>query len=330
MNARRDLTAAALPREGHMPALDGATEWLNSSPLTADGLRGRVVVIDFWTFTCINWLRTLPYVRAWAHEYEPDGLVVIGVHTPEFGIEADIDRVRRAAKEMRVSYPIAIDNDYAIWEAFANHYWPALYFVDAAGEIRHHQFGEGDYERSEDIIQVLLADGGARDVRGTRAPVDAQGIEVEADWANVESPETYVGYGRAERFASPERVAYDERSEYSVPAKLRRNQWALGGNWTIEQDAAVSRTANARIVYRFHARDLHLILRSATPAHFRVRIDGEAPGTDHGLDVNADGSGIVTEARLYQLVRQQRAIVDRLFEIEFTEPGAEAYAFTFG
>ena len=218
-----------LRHEGHMPSLDGATAWLNSSPLTTEGLRGRVVVVDFWTYTCINWLRTLPFVRAWANEYEADGLVVIGVHTPEFGIEHDVESVRRAAQEMNIEYPIAIDNDYAVWEAFANHYWPALYFVDARGEIRHHHFGEGEYEQSELVIQELLEDAGARGARHHRATADPHGIEIEAAWDDLASPETYVGYGRSEQFASPGGVSYDERHEYAVPAKLQRNQWALRG-----------------------------------------------------------------------------------------------------
>ena len=238
-----------------MPSLDGATAWLNSPPLTTEQLRGRVVVVDFWTYTCINWLRTLPYVRAWAQAYETDGLVVIGVHTPEFGIEHDVDSVRRAAKEMRLEYPIAVDNDYAVWEAFANHYWPALYFVDANGEIRHHHFGEGEYEQSEQVIQQLLDDAGAKGAHDHHAVPDAQGIEIEADWDNLGSPETYVGYGRGEQFASPGGVAYDERHLYSVPTQLRRNQWALRGTWTIGQEQAESHEPNAAIRYRFHARD---------------------------------------------------------------------------
>ncbi len=327
------LTAADLPHEGRMPSLDGATEWLNSPLLATEGLRGRVVVVDFWTYTCINWLRTLPYVRAWAEEYETDGLVVIGVHTPEFGIETDIDSVRRAAKEMHVDYPIVIDNDYAIWEAFANHYWPALYFIDARGEIRHHRFGEGDYERSEQVIQELLVDAGASGARGRMASIDAQGIEVAADWDELQSPETYVGYGRAERFASPGGVAFDERRTYTLPADLRGNEWALAGSWTIGQEAAVSSDANGRIVYRYHARDVHLILSPTTPGatvRFRVRLDGDPPGSAHGLDVDAEGYGTVVDPRLYQLVRQPADVVDRELAIEFLDPGVAAFAFTFG
>jgi thiol-disulfide isomerase/thioredoxin len=316
-----------------MPSLDGATAWLNSSPLTTEQLRGRVVVVDFWTYTCINWLRTLPYVRAWAQAYEADGLVVIGVHTPEFGIEHDVDSVRRAAKEMRLEYPIAVDNDYAVWEAFANHYWPALYFVDANGEIRHHHFGEGEYEQSEQVIQQLLDDAGAKGARDHHAVPDAQGIEIEADWDNLGSPETYVGYGRGEQFASPGGVAYDEHHLYAMPTQLRRNQWALRGVWTIGQEQAESHEPNAAIRYRFHARDAHLILGTAaagTPGRFRVRIDGERPGDAHGIDVDADGNGTIVEPRLYQLIRQPGRVTDRELEIEFLDVGAQAFCFTFG
>ena len=316
-----------------MPSLDGATAWLNSPPVATEGLRGRVVVVDFWTYTCINWLRTLPFVRAWANEYKADGLVVIGVHTPEFGIEHDVESVHRAAREMNIEYPIAIDNDYAVWEAFANHYWPALYFVDARGEIRHHHFGEGEYEQSELVIQDLLEDAGARGARDRRATPEAQGIEIEADWNDLASPETYVGYGRSEQFASPGGVSYDERHEYAVPAKLQRNQWALRGEWTIGQEHAESHEPSSAIVYRFHARDVHLILGTAPASalgRFRVRLDGQPPGEAHGLDVNADGEGTIVEPRLYQLIRQPGPVTDREFEIEFLDEGARAFCFTFG
>ena len=322
-----------LRHEGNLPSLDGATAWLNSSPVTTEGLRGRVVVVDFWTYTCINWLRTLPFVHAWANEYEADGLVVIGVHTPEFRIEHDIESVRRATQEMNIEYPIAIDNEYAVWEAFANHYWPALYFVDARGEIRHHHFGEGDYEQSELVIQDLLEDAGARGARHHRATADPHGIEIEAAWDDLASPETYVGYGRSEQFASPGGVSYDERHEYAVPARLQRNEWALRGAWTIGQEQAESHEPNAAIVYRFHARDVHLILATAAVSasgRFRVRLDGQPPGEAHGLDVNADGEGTIVEPRLYQLIRQPGPVTDREFEIEFLDEGARAFCFTFG
>jgi thiol-disulfide isomerase/thioredoxin len=323
---------ARLPNEGHMPSLDGATEWLNTPPLTTAALRGKVVLVQFWTYTCINWLRTLPYVRAWADAYGAHGLVVIGVHTPEFWFEHDIDNVRRAARDMRVEYSIAIDNEYAVWQAFSNNYWPALYFVDAQGEIRHHQFGEGDYANSERIIQQLLADAG---MSGDRAPVsvDARGAEVPADWDNLESPETYVGYARAERFASPGGIAFDERRAYAIPDSLRLNHWALGGDWTVGREAAVLGEVNGRIAFTFHARDLHLILTPGSrdvPVRFRVLIDGEPPGAAHGLDIDDLGSGTVTEPRMYQLIRQADRIADRHFEIEFLDAGVEACAFTFG
>jgi thiol-disulfide isomerase/thioredoxin len=329
-----DKLSEHLPHHGHMPPLDGATAWLNSPPLTPEGLRGKVVAVDFWTFTCINWLRTLPYVRAWAEEYERDGLVVIGVHTPEFaGIETDLANVQRAAEAMRVRYPIAVDSNYGVWQAFANNYWPALYIVDAQGVIRHHHFGEGDYDRSERVIQQLLADAGATITTTRRAKPDPQGIEIEADWDDLGSPESYLGYQRAEGFASPEGVGYDERRRYSIPSELRLNSWALAGEWTIAGQPALSHDAGGRIAYRFHARDAHLILAPAddgTPVRFRVRLDGAAPGEAHGLDVDADGNGAIVDARLHQLIRQPGPIVDRTLEIELLDAGASAFCFTFG
>jgi thiol-disulfide isomerase/thioredoxin len=248
------LSTEQLPNEGHMPSFDGATGWLNSERLTPAALRGKVVVVQFWTFTCINWLRTLPYVRAWAEAYVADGLVVIGVHTPEFGFEHDLDNVRRAADAMHVEFPIAIDNDYAVWQAFANHYWPALYFVDTHGVIRHHEFGEGEYERSEQIIQGLLAAAGTQGLPRAPAPVDVGAFEQAADWSSLETPETYLGYARAERFASSDTAAYDERRVYAVPEELRPNHWALGGHWTVAQEKAVLNQSEGRIALRFHAR----------------------------------------------------------------------------
>jgi thiol-disulfide isomerase/thioredoxin len=331
----RQMTRAVVnpPIASDLPSLAGATAWLNSPPLTAAGLRGKVVVIDFWTYTCINWLRTLPYVRAWAEKYKDHGLVTIGVHTPEFAFEREIENVRRAAKEMRVNYPIAIDNEYAIWRGFNNEYWPALHFVDAHGRTRHHQFGEGEYEQSEKIIQQLLADAGIGGIGHQLVSVDARGIEAPADWGSLESPENYVGYGRTANFASPGGAAEDMHRVYTVPARLRLNQWALSGDWTVERQATVLNTANGRIAYQFHARDLHLVMGPAalgTSVRFRVLIDGQPPGAAHGADVDDQGRGTVAEPRLYQLIRQSKPIVDRQFEIEFLDADVEAFAFTFG
>jgi thiol-disulfide isomerase/thioredoxin len=331
--AMRHPAAVQLPFEGELPSLHGATAWLNSQPLSADDLRGKVILIDFWTYTCINWLRTLPYVRAWAEKYQDHGLVVIGLHTPEFSFEHDIENVRRAARDMRVSYPIAIDNDYAIWSAFANHYWPALYFADAQGHLRHHHFGEGEYEQLEMILQQLLAEAGIGGIGYELVSVDAQGAEAAADWSDLRSPENYLGYERTEYFASPGGVVPDERHLYTAPAHFSLNHWALVGEWTVGQQAAVLEQANGRIVYRFHARDLHLVMGPAvrgTSVRFLVRIDGESPGVAHGVDVDEQGNGAVREQRLYQLIRQSKPIADRLFEISFLDAGVEAFAFTFG
>jgi thiol-disulfide isomerase/thioredoxin len=325
--------AAHLRVEGELPSLDGATEWLNSQPLTAVGLRGKAVLIDVWTYTCINWLRTLPYVRAWAEKYKNQGLVVIGVHAPEFAFEKNVDNVRRAAKDMKINYPIAIDNNYAIWRALKNEYWPALYFVDAQGHIRHHQFGKGKYEQSEMIIQQLLAEAGIGGVRHELVSVDARGAEAPADSGSLKSPETYFGYQRTENFASPGGAVLDKRRVYAAPARLKLNHWALSGDWTVKREATVLNKANGRIAYRFHARDLHLVMGPAartTSVRFRGLIDGQPPGAAHGIDVDAQGNGTVTEQRLYQLIRQPKPIADRLFEIEFVDSGVEAFAFTFG
>jgi thiol-disulfide isomerase/thioredoxin len=325
--------AVQLPVEGAMPSLDGATEWLNSPSLTAAGLRGRVVLVDFWTYTCINWLRTLPYLRAWADKYQQHGLVVIGVHTPEFDFEHDLDNVRRAATDLRVDYPVVIDNDYRIWDAFANHYWPALYFVDAQGQIRHHHFGEGDYEQSEMVVQRLLIDAGADGIGQDLVSVDARGVEAAADWDSLWSPENYLGSERSESFASPDGAVLGTRHVYAAPARLRLNHWALSGDWTVQRLAVVLNEADGGIVYRFHARDLHLVMAPATrgtPVRFSVRIDGEAPGAGHGADVDDQGHGTVTDPRLYQLIRQPGPISERTFEITFLDPGVQAYAFTFG
>jgi thiol-disulfide isomerase/thioredoxin len=322
-----------LPIEGKLPSLGSATEWLNSQALTAADLRGKVVLIDFCTYSCINWLRSLPYVRAWAEKYKDQGLVVIGVHAPEFAFEKNVDDVRRAAKDMRIDYPIAIDNDHAIWRAFKNEYWPALYFVDAQGRIRHHHFGEGDYEQSERIIQQLLAEAGIGGIGHELVSVDARGAEAAADWGSLKSPENYVGYERTENFASPGGAVLDKRRVYAAPARLTLNQWALSGDWTVEKQAIVLNKANGRVAYRFHARDLHLVMGPAArgkSVRFRVLIDGRPPGAAHGIDVDDQGNGTVTEPRLHQLIRQPKPIADRQFEIEFLDPGVEAYAFTFG
>ena len=326
-------TAGANSREPReLAALGSATEWLNSPRLMASNLLGKVVLVDFCTYTCINWLRTLPYIRAWAQKYRP-ALVVIGVHTPEFAFEKNLDNVRRAVQQLRIDYPIAIDNDYSIWRAFKNQYWPALYFIDAGGRLRHHHFGEGEYERSEMTIQRLLVEAGVAGVGRGVVPVDATGIETSADWDNLKSPENYLGYERTENFASPGGAKLGQRRVYVAPAQLALNQWALAGEWTIGSHAAVLNRGHGRIVTRFHARDFHLVmgpLRPESPVSFRMSIDGKPPGSAHGLDVDDAGNGAVAEQRLYQLIRQPKPIVDRTFEIEFLDAGVEAFAFTFG
>ena len=322
-----------LPVEGELASFDGATGWLNSPPLTPAGLRGKVVLVDFWTYTCINWLRQLPYVRAWAGKYSGQGLVVIGVHTPEFTFEHDVDNVRRAVKDMSVDYPVAIDNDYAVWRAFDNNYWPALYFADARGRIRHHHFGEGEYQQSEMVIQQLLAESGAEGVGHDLVSVDPQGAEAAADWAALGSPENYTGYARTEYFASPGGVVRGRQHVYAAPERLRLNQWALTGDWTVGDEAATADAAGGRITDRFLARDLHLVMGPAAPEtsiRFRVLIDGQPPGDAHGTDVDDQGNGTVTQQRLHQLIRQRDPITERTFEITFDDPGVQAFAFTFG
>jgi thiol-disulfide isomerase/thioredoxin len=322
-----------LPLEGGLPSFEGATGWLNSPPLTEADLHGKVVLVDFWTYTCINWLRTLAYVRAWREKYEDRGMIVVGVHTPEFPFERDVDNVIQAADDMRVAYPIALDSDYAIWRAFDNRYWPAVYIADAQGQIRHHRFGEGGYEELERVIQGLLGAAGRGDVGDDLVSVAADGFEAQADWANLESPETYLGYEQAQNFASPGGVSLDEARSYAAPDRLKLNHWALAGNWTIERGASVLKEAKGRIAFRFHARDVHLVLgppERGASVPFRVLADGDAPGAAHGLDVDEDGHGAVTQQRLYQLIRQQGPITDRTFEITFLAPGVEAYVFTFG
>jgi thiol-disulfide isomerase/thioredoxin len=315
-----------------LPSFAGATGWLNSAPLSPEELRGKVVLVDFWTYTCINWLRTLGYVRAWADRYTDNGLVVIGVHTPEFPFEHDEENVRWAVEDMDVRYPVALDPDYAVWEAFANRYWPAIYIADAQGLIRHQQFGEGAYEECERVIQQLLRENGRDGIGDDLVSVTPMGFEVQADWANLESPETYLGYEQGRNFASPGGVGFDEPRTYDVPDTLPLNTWALSGDWTITRGASVLNGSEGRLAFRFGARDVHLVMGPATrgaSVPFRVLLDGEPPGSAHGLDVDGQGYGTLSKQRLYQLIRLARA-GERTFDITFLEPGAEAYCFTFG
>jgi len=319
--------------QSELASLERANEWLNSPPLTATALRGKVVVVDFWTYTCINWLRTLPYVRAWHEKYRHQGLVVIGVHAPEFSFEKNRDNVRWAVKDMRIDYPVAVDDEHVIWRAFRNNYWPALYFVDAQGRVRHHHFGEGAYEQSEMIIQQLLREAGASDVSMEPVSVNGRGLEAAADWSNLRSGENYVGHERTQNFASPGGAALDKSRMYELPMRVRPNEWALSGDWTVKREATALNKANGGIAYRFHARDLHLVMgpkTPGTPVRFRVLIDGQAPGAAHASDVDEQGNGTVVQQRLYQLIRQLKPITDRQFEIEFLDPDVEAFAFTFG
>ncbi len=309
---------------GHLPGFDGATGWLNSEPLTAEGLRGKVVLVDFWTYTCINWLRTLGYVRAWADKYEDKGLVVVGVHTPEFPFERDVDNIREAVKDMDVRYPVAIDSDYGVWRAFDNHYWPAVYIADAEGRIRHHHFGEGAYDECERVVQELLREAGAEGIGDDLVTVTPAGLEAEADWDTVQSPETYLGSDQAQNFEGRGHVPEDP---------LRLNHWALAGDWMVERGKIVLNQADGRLAFRFHARDVHLVMGPAergAAIPFRVLVDGEPPGAAHGLDIDGEGHGTLAEQRLHQLIRQPGSIEDRTFEITFEAPGAEAYCFTFG
>jgi cytochrome c biogenesis protein CcdA/thiol-disulfide isomerase/thioredoxin len=324
--------ANALPIGDNLPSLSGAVEWLNSPPLTAAALKGKVVLVDFWTYSCINCLRELPYVRAWAEKYKDQGLVVIGVHAPEFAFERNVDNVKKAVARLKLDFPIAIDNDYAIWRAFDNEYWPAEYFIDAQGRIRHTQFGEGDYANSERIIQQLLAAAGRTDVPKGLVSVHASGAEAAADNQDDRSPETYIGYDRAENFISPGGVVQGAGHVYTAGSPTL-NQWGLTGDWTVAGDRATLDAPGGGIVFRFHARDLHLVMGPAPDGKaipFRVTIDGAAPGDNHGADVDAQGQGVVTGQRLYQLVRQAGAITDHTFEIQFSDPGVQAYSFTFG
>jgi thiol-disulfide isomerase/thioredoxin len=310
----------------HMPPFAGAAEWLNSEPLGPAELRGHVVLVNFWTLTCINWLRQEPYVRAWSQAYRDDGLIVIGVHTPEFSFEHESDHVRQATKERGIDYPVAVDNDYAIWSAFANHYWPALYFIDKESIIHDEQFGEGRYEQSERMIQRLLG------VERELVSVSGVGVEAPADWDHLRTPETYLGYERSERFSSADGAASDEPHAYMLPERLDVNHWSLDGEWTIGRENLVLNQPGGSISYRFHARDAHLVLSSEAGKSipFRVLLDGKAPGQSHGVDVNEDGTGLLRDGRLYQLVREHDPVRERTLQITFLEPGAEAYAFTFG
>jgi len=328
-----DCAAGRLPVEGNMPTFDGATGWLNSGPLKRDALRGKVVLVDFWTYSCINWIRTVPWLRAWESRYRDQGLVMVGVHSPEFTFEKDAASVARATKAMGLRYPIAIDSDHAIWNAFENAYWPALYLVDAQGKIRYHHFGEGAFEQIESNIQRLLVEAGGKPSERGAVSVDARGVEAQADWSSLRSPENYLGYDRTERFVSPGGQVLGVLHRYAIPAQLGQNEWALGGEWKVDHRAIASSRSEARIGYGFHARDLHLVAGPAAQGRsvrFRVSIDGRPPGAAHGVDVDADGNGTMTERRLYQLVRETGRIGDRQFEIVFLDPDVEAFSFTFG
>jgi thiol-disulfide isomerase/thioredoxin len=325
-------TEAELPVEDLSPSLAGAQEWLNSAPLSFEALKGKVVLVDFWTYSCINCLRSIPYIRAWAEKYRDHGLVVIGVHAPEFAFERNVDNVKNAIATLKIGYPVAIDNDYKIWRSFENEYWPAHYFIDGNGKVRHHHFGEGEYAESERVIQRMLIDAGHRDVPTGVAAVNASGAEAASDKADVNSPETYVGYDRSDRFVSPGGVVQDQRHVYAA-GEPRLNDWSLTGKWTIGEERAQLDGKDGSIVYRFHARDLHLVLGPSTEGdkiRFRITVDGKAPGDAHGMDTDAEGNGVVTTQRLYQLVRSSGAVTDRTFEIRFLDPGVQAYAFTFG
>jgi cytochrome c biogenesis protein CcdA/thiol-disulfide isomerase/thioredoxin len=321
-----------LPVEDLMPSLDGAQEWLNSTPLTMEGLKGKVVLVDFWTYSCINCLRSIPYVRAWAEKYRDHGLVVIGVHAPEFAFERNVDNVKNAIATLKIGYPVAIDNEYKIWRAFENEYWPAHYFIDADGKVRHHHFGEGDYAESERVIQKLLAEAGNKNVPLDIAMVNASGAEAASKKSDVDSPETYIGYNRGDHFVSPGGVVQDESHAYAA-GEPQLNEWSLVGKWTVGEERAQLDAQDGSIVYRFHARDLHLVLGPSVEGNkirFRVTIDGKAPGEAHGMDADAEGNGVVTTQRLYQLIRAPEPIADHTFEIRFLDPGVQAYAFTFG
>jgi thiol-disulfide isomerase/thioredoxin len=326
-------TIGVLPLEGTIAPFTGAVDWLNSPPLSVDQLRGKVVIVNFWTYSCINCLRTLPYLKTWYRKYGGQGLVVIGVHTPEFAFERRLENVKRAAHDLDVDYPVAIDNNYSVWRAFGNQYWPAFYIVDATGHIRYHQFGEGNYDKSEQVVRRLLAEAGHADLPSPVGVPQATGTQVASDERDLISTETYVGYKQADGFASPEKVSADSLATYTAPAKLSLNTWSLQGPWTISADQAEVGAAQGKISYRFHARDLHLVLAPSAngkPVRYRVTIDGAAPGASHGTDASPDGTGIIGSVRLYQLIRQVGKVTDHTFTIEFLDAGAKVYAFTFG
>jgi cytochrome c biogenesis protein CcdA/thiol-disulfide isomerase/thioredoxin len=326
-------TAVELKKEGTLPSLDGAVTWLNSAPLTREQLKGRVVLIDFWTYSCINCLRSIPYVEAWAEKYKNDGLVVIGVHTPEFAFEKDVANVAKSLTDLKITYPVVVDSNYAIWKAFNNEYWPAHYFIDANGSIRFHHFGEGQYDESEEVIQQLLREKNAHFETGGLVQVSASGAQAASDMGDAASPETYIGYARQENYASPQQIKQDGSQSYAAPSRLTVNQWGLTGAWSVSDEHATLVAAPGKVIFRFHARDLHLVLgpaKKGKPVRFRVRIDGSAPGEDHGVDTDDQGRGAVNEYRLYQLIRQKGKVEDRTFEIEFLDPGVQAFAFTFG
>ena len=322
-----------LPDEGRLPSFDRATSWLNAEPLTPEGLRGRVVLVDFWTYTCINWLRTLPYLRAWAEKYEDAGLTIVAVHTPEFGFEADLRNVEAQTRNLGVRYPVAVDSDYGVWNEFANHYWPAIYLADANGRLRFHHFGEGEYAMTEMAIQQLLVEAGARDVDMDLIEVDPKGLEVAADWRSLRSPETYLGYRQSSGFVSEQAEYYDRPHVYKEATRLLTNTWDLTGDWTVASHAAVLNEPGGVISLAFHARDVNLVMgpaRAGASVPFRVTLDGHAVGDAGGTDVDADGRGVVTDQNTYQLIRQAERVADRVVEIEFLEAGVEAYCFTFG
>jgi thiol-disulfide isomerase/thioredoxin len=323
----------ALPIEGRLPSFAGATRWLNSEPLTPEGLRGRVVLVDFWTYTCVNWLRTLPYVRAWAAKYADAGLTVVGVHAPEFGFERNVDNVIAQSRTLQVEYPVAVDNDFAVWRAFSNHFWPAVYIADAEGRLRYHHFGEGEYAMTEMVIQQLLLEAGAEGIDQNLVMVEPRGLEVAADWRTLGSPETYLGYAQSTGFASESRARFDLAQHYAATPQLSLNYWDLSGTWTVAQHAALLTEPGGRVAFEFHARDLNLVMGPASgggPIPFRVFLEGEAADGAAGTDVAADGHGTVTDQRCYQLIRQRGPIAERRFEIEFLDAGVEAYCFTFG
>lgn len=313
--------------------LSGATGWINSAPLTAKQLKGKVVLVDFWDYSCINCIRAIPYIRAWAEKYKGSGLVVIGVHTPEFDIEKQMPNVQKAVEKLGVTYPVALDNNYAIWNAFHNQYWPAHYFIDAKGKVRYEHFGEGEYDQSERWIQELLKEANAKGIPASTVSVRGQGVQAAADMNDVRSPETYIGYARAEHFVSPGGIHQDGEKLYTEPNHFGLNEWGLAGKWLDHKQVAVLRSSSGKIVFHFHARDLHLVLgptANGKPVRFRVTIDGQAPGENHGVDTDAQGNGVVTDHRLYQLVRQKGPVRDHVFAIEFLDSGVQAFSFTFG